>query len=81
MMGKQIFLLTELINGQCAVINEIKSGEGMVAKLEALGIRPGAKIKKKSGLYMRGPIIVVVGNAEVAIGYAMAARIVVEVCE
>jgi len=48
-------------------------------RLEALGIRPGMKVTKISSMLFRGPVTLRVGNAQVAIGFGMANRIIVEV--
>jgi ferrous iron transport protein A len=64
--------------GQTGIVISVHGGYGFRKRLEALGIRPGIKITKLSGQIMRGPIIVKVGMAQVAIGFGMARRILVE---
>ena len=54
-------------------------GHGFVDRLHSLGIRPGRRITKVSGMFMRGPATLQVGRAQVAIGYGMAGKILVEV--
>jgi len=54
-------------------------GHGFVDRLHSLGIRPGKRITKVSGMFMRGPVTLQVGRAQVAIGYGMAGKILVEV--
>jgi len=54
-------------------------GHGFVDRLQSLGIRPGKRITKVSGMFMRGPVTLQVGRAQVAIGYGMAGKILVEV--
>jgi len=54
-------------------------GYGFVDRLHSLGIRPGRRITKVSGMFMRGPVTLQVGRAQVAIGYGMAGKILVEV--
>lgn len=73
--------LTAMKNGQAGVLVEINGGAGMRAKLEAMGVRLGARITKKSALMGGGPVIIGVGNTEIAIGYGMASRILMEVEE
>ncbi|NSW92723.1 MAG: ferrous iron transport protein A [Firmicutes bacterium] len=68
-------------NAQSGTIVSIYGGIGMLRRLEALGIRVGGKITKKSALIGRGPVIIAVGNTEIAVGYGMASRILVEVDE
>ncbi len=50
----------------------------MVNRLSALGIRPGKRITKISAMLMRGPVTVQVDRAQVAVGFGMASRIIVE---
>ena len=54
-------------------------GPGFARRLEALGIRPGKKVTKVGSTFFRGPITIRVDNAQVAIGFRMANRILVEV--
>jgi ferrous iron transport protein A len=81
MMQKRRLALSMMKNMQSGIVVAINGGRGMCKKLEALGIRVGAGIKKKSALIGSGPVIVLVGNTEIAIGYGMASRIFVEVDE
>ena len=50
----------------------------MVNRLDALGIRPGKRITKVGSMFMRGPVTVQVDRAQVAVGFGMASRIIVE---
>ncbi|NLS45640.1 MAG: ferrous iron transport protein A [Firmicutes bacterium] len=59
------------------VIN-VLGGHGLASRLEALGIRPGTNIIKRSEMFMRGPVTVEAHGAQIAIGYGMASRIMVE---
>ena len=61
-------------------IVEIRGGRGMSAKLEALGIRIGHVITKVSAQWMKGPVIIRRDNIDVALGYGMASKILVEIC-
>lgn len=54
-------------------------GPGFGRRLEALGIRPGKKVTKVSSMFFRGPVTLRVDNTQVAIGFGMANRILVEV--
>ncbi len=65
-------------NGE-GIIVEIQGGYGLVQKLDAMGIRMGKKIIKVSRQWMKGPVIIRSGNTEMAIGYGMAQRIMVEI--
>ncbi|MGQ9780553.1 MAG: FeoA family protein [Bacillota bacterium] len=78
---KKILPLTMMRLGQTGIVHSIAGGMGLAVRLSALGIRPGVKICKRSALLRHGPVIVTVGTGEVAVGYQIAARIMVEVDE
>ena len=68
-------------SGQSGKIVQIQGGHGLVNRLNALGIRPGKKITKVGAMLMRGPVTIQVGNGQVAIGFGMANKIIVELEE
>ncbi len=70
--------LIQINQGEKCRVTEIQGGRMFIGKLDSLGIRPGVELIKLSAQLMRGPIIVKVGSARVAIGYRMAKRIIVE---
>lgn len=74
-------LLTQLESGQTGKVVSVLAGQGLINRLSTLGIRPGKTITKVSSILMRGPVIARVDNTEVAIGFGMASKIVVEVEE
>ncbi len=67
----------EMATGQSATVVEIVGGHGLANRLDALGIRPGKKITKVGAAFMRGPVVIRVDRAEVAIGFGMARKIFV----
>jgi len=75
--GKQI-PLSQMRTGQNGTVVQIDGGRSLINRLNALSIRPGQRIAKISSMFMRGPVTVKVGNAQVAIGYGMAKKIMVE---
>jgi len=75
--GKQTTLVRMQI-GQSGVVVQIQGGHGLVNRLNSLGIRPGKRIIKVSSMIMRGPVTIEVDRAQVAIGFGMANRIIVE---
>ena len=79
-MIKQISLV-QLKRGQSGRVIQIMGGYGMTRRLSALGIRPGKRLTKVSAMFMRGPVTARVGGTEIALGFGMATRIVVEVEE
>ncbi|MDD4957401.1 MAG: FeoA family protein [Candidatus Omnitrophica bacterium] len=70
--------LTELDNKKRARVIEINGGHNAIARLEALGIRPGKYITKLSAHFWKGPVTIMVDRTKVAVGHGMAKRIMVE---
>lgn len=70
--------LTQLEEGESGVVVNIQGGYGLIRRLESLGIRVGKKVTKVSSQLMRGPITVRIDNSQVAIGFGMARKIIVE---
>ena len=70
--------LTRMRQGERRKVVDIQGGWGLLRKLETLGIKQGTEIVKVSSQLMRGPITIRVGNTQVAIGFGMARRIMVE---
>jgi ferrous iron transport protein A len=71
--------LTQLEEGESGVVMDIQGGYGLTRRLESLGIRVGKKVTKVSSQLMRGPVTVRMDNSEVAIGFGMARKILVEI--
>ena len=71
--------LNELRVDESGVVYAIRGGEGLLNRLGALGIIPGKRIIKRSAMFMRGPVTVQVNRSQVALGFGMAAKILVEV--
>jgi len=70
--------LDQLQTGRKGRIIDIRGGHGLVNRLDAMGIRTGKIITQKGSMLMRGPVTIQVDNAQVAIGFGMAKKIVVE---
>ncbi len=64
--------------GQSGVVIRIQGEHGLINRLNSLGIRSGKRITKISSMIMRGPVTIEVDRAQVAIGFGMARRIIVE---
>ncbi len=74
----------ELINveeGKDVKVVEIQGGHGLKKRLESIGIIPDVIIRKISNQVMKGPVVIKVGTTQVAIGYGMARKIIVEEIE
>ena len=67
--------LTAVKAGSSGTVVAIDGGASLVKRLEALGIRPGVHITKRSSQLLRGPVTIIVGNSQVAIGHGMAKKI------
>jgi len=70
--------LAEMKTGQTGTVVGVLGGYGLVRRLDALGIRPGKKVTKISSTLFRGPGTLRVNNAQVAVGFGMARKIIVE---
>jgi ferrous iron transport protein A len=81
MTGRKHIPLTLLKAGQSGRIVEIQGGPGLVNRLSALGIRPGGRITKVNSMLMRGPVTVRIGRTQVAMGFGMARRVIIELIE
>lgn len=79
MFAKEIIALTRMDTGESGVVVDILGGRGAFCRLQALGIRIGKKITKKSGGLLWGPVTVQVGGTHIGIGHGMASKVMVEV--
>jgi len=71
--------LAEMRTGQTGTVVGILGGHCLIRRLDALGIRPGKKVTKISSTLFHGPVTLRVDNAQVAVGFGMARKIIVEV--
>ena len=71
--------LTQMKTGSSGTIKEINGGLGCVKRLQSMGLRPGKKITKISSHFWRGPQTVKVGHFQIAVGFGMAKKIIVQV--
>ena len=74
----KLVTLRQMQPGQRGKVVQIQGGLGMVNRLSALGVRPGKKITKVSSMFMRGPVTIQSGRTQLAIGFGMANRVIVE---
>ena len=66
-------------SGQEGKITQILGGVGVIRKLDALGVRPGKRIKKISKALLRGPLVFEVERTQIAVGRGIAQKILVKV--
>jgi len=71
--------LNELRPDEMGTVMRIHGGRGLANRLGALGIIPGAKITKISTMSTRGPTTVLVNRTQVALGFGMASKIIINV--
>ena len=70
--------LVEMKTGQTDIVIDVLGGHGLIQRLDALGIRPGRKVTKLSSTLFRGPVMLRVDSTQVAVGFGMARKIIVE---
>jgi ferrous iron transport protein A len=75
---KKQLTLAQMQTGQSGKVVQITGGSGLINRLNALGIRLGQRVTKVGSMYMRGPVMVQLGNTRVAIGFGMAKKIIME---
>ena len=81
MPDKKLVTIGQMRSGQSGKVVQIQDGHGLVNRLNALGIRPGKRLTKVTSMLMRGPVTIQVGNTQVALGFGMANKIIVELEE
>ena len=79
MKNSTVIPLSRLASGQSGQVVDFGGGWGVKRRVQAMGIRPGKRITKISGMFMRGPVVVKVDNAQVAVGWGMAQKIMVRI--
>ena len=64
--------------GERGTVVDVGGGRRMVERLAVLGIRPGKQVTKVSSMLLSGPVTVEVDRSQVAIGFRVASRILVD---
>ena len=77
-MGVQI-ILAEMNTGETGTVIEVLGGKGVNYRLSSMGIRPKAKVTKVSKPFGRGLVLLQVGRAQIALGFGMSHKIIIEV--
>ena len=70
--------LVQMKQGETGTVVQIDAGRSLNMRLNNMGITIGTMLTKVSGAFLHGPVTVHVGNSQVALGYGMAAKIIVE---
>ncbi|MEN3013811.1 MAG: FeoA family protein [Endomicrobiia bacterium] len=71
--------LTQLESKQKGKIIEIPNDSKTLKKLDALGIRVGIEVLKLSSIFPKGPVIIQIGNTQIALSHNIAKKIKVEI--
>jgi len=79
MSGDKQFTLGQMGAGQTGTIIRIVGGQGLNRRLEAMGIRPGKKVTKISTMMFNGPVTLRTDHTQIAVGFGMAKKILVEI--
>ena len=74
-----IIKLSDMKRGQSGTIHEMPKGRTAHLRLTEIGLRQGSVVRVKSAMPYRGPVIVTVGQTEIALGHHMAAKIMVRI--
>jgi len=77
-MPNLIMDVTRMMPGEEGIVVEILGGYGLSRRLETLGIRQDVRIVKVSAQLARGPVTIQVNNTQVALGFGMASKIIVQ---
>jgi ferrous iron transport protein A len=78
MTDKKQLTLNQLGAGQTGEVVQILGGSGLITRLEAMGIRRGKKVTKVSSMLFKGPVTLRLDGTQVAIGFGMANKVMVE---
>jgi ferrous iron transport protein A len=70
--------LNQLHYGQTARILAVEGGHGLRRRLQRMGIHAGDTISLSSHGAFRGPLLITVHGAQIALGHGVARRILVE---
>ncbi|MDD5398647.1 MAG: FeoA family protein [Dehalococcoidia bacterium] len=76
-MANAVISLSNMRDGQQALVSTVEGGRGLVEKLTAMGIRPGKRITRFCSMYLHGPITIRVDNVQLSLGRGIADKIFV----
>lgn len=78
MTEKEMITVAQMDAGQRGKVVEVLGGQGLLLRLSSMGIRPGKLITKVSSMFMKGPVTIQIDRSQLAIGFGMAKKIIVE---
>lgn len=70
--------LTELVDGQTAIIVSVQGGKMLIKRLADLGITSGKVVKVIRKTLFSGPVQVEVAGSRLALGWGLSSKILVE---
>jgi len=71
--------LAQMGNGQSGIVVRLHGGYGFIRHVQAIGIIEGMRLTKLASHPLRGPILVSVNNLQIAVGFGMSKRILLNV--
>ena len=71
--------LVEMKTGEMGRVVELKGGRGFSDRISSMGLRVGKDIRKIDAGIFRGPQTVLIDGFQIALGYGMALKILIEV--
>jgi len=71
--------LSEVNCGLTVTVVDILGGQHMSDRLQAMGIRRGAKLTKMSNMFAKGPVVIRHGQTQTALGRGICHKILCEV--
>ncbi len=74
-----IISVIEMKPGEKGIVVSLEGGHGFVERIQSMGVRVGKEIKKVGSHFWHGPQTVLIDRFQIAIGYGMASKILVEV--
>ena len=74
----KLVTLRQMQSGQSGKVAQVQGGHSLVSRLNALGIRPNKRITKVSSMLMRGPVTIQLDSTQIAIGFGMTNKIIIE---
>lgn len=77
--GDEAATIATMKPGERGTVVDVGGGRRMQERLAVLGIRPGKQVIKVSSMLLSGPVTVEVDRSQVAIGFHMASKILVDV--
>ncbi|MCK5130227.1 MAG: ferrous iron transport protein A [Clostridiales bacterium] len=75
----EVKFLDELKSGTTAQIHKLPEGRRAHQRLSEMGLREGMTINVKNVMPMKGPVLITIGQSQIALGHGTASKIKVKV--